>query len=81
MVVFTQYDRLVRTKEAELREDNPHIDPTVLRNMSVAEAQKAFKVCLQSLQRTADRLRIPMPPHAKVSGIFAPLYYPVLTLY
>jgi hypothetical protein len=30
VVVFTQYDRLVRTKKFELREENDSMDPTVL---------------------------------------------------
>ena len=75
MVVFTQYDRLVRTKEAELREEYPHMDPMRLRDLSTEEAHGAYTICLQSLERTAKRLRIPMPHHAKSSGILAPLYY------
>ena len=75
VVVFTQYDRLVRTKEAELREEYPHMDPRGLRDLSAKEAHGAYTICLQSLQRTANRLRIPMPHHAKSSGILAPLYY------
>ncbi|KAI9432389.1 hypothetical protein H4582DRAFT_2131814 [Lactarius indigo] len=67
VIVFTQYDRLVRTKEAELREDHPHMDPTRLHDRGVEEAQKAFEDCLKSLQRTMDRLGIPMPPYATVS--------------
>ncbi|KAH8986799.1 hypothetical protein EDB86DRAFT_3245998 [Lactarius hatsudake] len=67
VVVFTQYDRLVRTKEAELREDHPHMDPTRLRDRGVEEAQKAFQDCLESLKRTMNRLKIPMPRYAKVS--------------
>ncbi len=46
------------------------MDPTRLRDQSVEEAQKAFDICLQLLQRSMDRLRIPMPRHAAVSGIF-----------
>ncbi|KAH8986813.1 hypothetical protein EDB86DRAFT_2832575 [Lactarius hatsudake] len=46
VIVFTQYDRLVRTKEAELREDHPHMDPTRLHDRGVEEARKAFQDCL-----------------------------------
>ncbi|KAH9062165.1 hypothetical protein EDB87DRAFT_1682171 [Lactarius vividus] len=67
VVVFTQYDRLVRTKEDELREDHPHMDPTHRRNQSVVEAQKAFDVCLRLLELSMNRLGIPMPCHARVS--------------
>ena len=73
LIVFTQYDRLVRTKEVELREEYPHMDPKRLRDLSVEEAHGAYTICLHSLQRTANRLRIPMPHHAKASGKFAPL--------
>ncbi|KAI9433136.1 hypothetical protein H4582DRAFT_1006362 [Lactarius indigo] len=67
VIVFTQYDRLVRTKEAELREEHPHMDPTRLHDRGVEEAQKAFEDCLESLRRTTNRLGIPMPPYATVS--------------
>ncbi|KAH9022713.1 hypothetical protein EDB84DRAFT_490480 [Lactarius hengduanensis] len=67
VVVFTQYDRLVRTKEAELKEDHPNMDPTRLHDRGVEEAQKAFQECLQSLKRTINRLGIPMPRYARVS--------------
>ncbi|KAH9058928.1 hypothetical protein EDB83DRAFT_2675655 [Lactarius deliciosus] len=67
VVVFTQYDRLVRTKEDGLREDHPHMDPTRLRDRGVEEAQKAFQDCLESLKRTMNRLKIPMPRYATVS--------------
>ncbi|KAH9168560.1 hypothetical protein EDB89DRAFT_2245147 [Lactarius sanguifluus] len=67
VIVFTQYDRLVRTKEAELREDHPHMDPTRLHDRGVEEARKAFQVCLESLERTMNRLGIPMPRYATVS--------------
>jgi hypothetical protein len=74
VIVFTQYDRLVRTKEAELREDYPQMDPDRLRELSLEDAQEAFDICLQSLHRSMNRLRIPMPRHARVSGAFLPLY-------
>ncbi|KAI0245667.1 hypothetical protein BJV78DRAFT_1287354 [Lactifluus subvellereus] len=65
VIVFTQYDKLVRTKEAELREDNEGIDPAALERWSEEEAREAFKICLDSLQRTMDRLKIPMPRYVK----------------
>jgi hypothetical protein len=67
VVVFTQYDRLVRTKEAELREEYPQTDPARLPELSAQKAHEAYTICLESLQRTMNRLRIPMPRHAKVS--------------
>jgi hypothetical protein len=70
VVVFTQYDRLVRTKEAELREEYPQIDRARLPELSAQKAHEVHTICLQSLQRTMNRLRIPMPRHAKVFFFF-----------
>ena len=67
MLVFTQHDRLVRTKEFQLRGTN--LDAATLRQRSVEGAQEAFKGTLQSLQITMDDLKIPMPTYARVSGI------------
>ena len=68
VIVFTQYDRLVRTKEFRLWEEYPDMDPTHRHERSVEEARKAFEMCLESLQLTMDRLGIPMPPCTIVSG-------------
>ena len=81
VIVFTQYDRLVRTKRAELKEDYPHMDDHNLDNRSVEEAWKAFERCLESLRHTMRRLNVQMPPYARVSGTFVSLRYLVLTGY
>ncbi|KAH8988588.1 hypothetical protein EDB92DRAFT_1871368 [Lactarius akahatsu] len=67
VVVFTQYDRLEWTKEDELREREPHMDPTHRRNQSVVDAQKAFDLCLRLLKLRMKNLGVPMPCHARVS--------------
>lgn len=67
VIVFTQYDRLVRTKRAELKEDHPYMDDHTLESRSVEEAWKAFEKCLQSLRQTMRRLNVQMPPYARVS--------------
>ncbi|KAH8998262.1 hypothetical protein EDB86DRAFT_3242877 [Lactarius hatsudake] len=67
VLVFIQYDRLVRTKEAELGEEHPDMERTSLHNQGLKDARDAFNKCLQSLQHTFDRLNIPMPRFAKVS--------------
>ena len=63
MIVFTQYDQLVRMKEVELQVEyqhtNPHLQDKIV---------EAFSLCLQSLQYTANHLGIPVPPYARVSG-------------
>lgn len=69
MLVFTQYDRLERSKVLELQEDYENMDETSLRTQSVKDASDAFNKCLQSVKRIMDRLRIPMPHCAKVSGM------------
>ncbi|KAH9015511.1 hypothetical protein EDB85DRAFT_810210 [Lactarius pseudohatsudake] len=67
VLVFTQYDRLVRSKEAELQEEHENLDEISLRNQSEKNAAIAFNECLQSLQRILGRLNIPMPHCARVS--------------
>ena len=79
VIVFTQYDRLVRTKEAELRQKYPGMEQTALRDRSVEEARMAFEYCLELLKRSMKRLKIPMPRYAATSGIFVPLTILVLT--
>ena len=74
VIVFTQYDRLVRTKRAELKEDHPYMDDHTLDSRSVEEAWKAFEKCLQSLRQTMRRLNVQMPPYARVSGTFVSLH-------
>ncbi|PPQ80109.1 hypothetical protein CVT25_001477 [Psilocybe cyanescens] len=68
VIVFTQYDRLVRTKRDELEEEEEDLDQSTLDTRSKDEAQRSFEVCVESLHRTMDRLKIPMPHHVKVSG-------------
>jgi len=71
LIAFTQYDRLVRTKELELQEEYPSMDPARLRQLGVEEARKEFNKSVESLERTMKRLNIPVPPYATVSGIFS----------
>ena len=79
VIVFTQYDRLVRTKRAELKEDHPRMDDHILDSRSMEEAWRAFEKCLDSLRQTMRRLNVPMPPYARVSGTFVALHYLILT--
>jgi GTPase SAR1 family protein len=67
VIVFTQYDRLVRTKQRELKEQHHNMDSTTLDKHSMDEARKAFEICVQSLRLTMERLHIPMPHYVKVS--------------
>ncbi|KAH8998269.1 hypothetical protein EDB86DRAFT_2912058 [Lactarius hatsudake] len=67
VLVFTQYDRLVRSKKAELQEEHENLDEVFLRDQSEKDARDAFNKCLQSLQRALDRMNIPMPHCARVS--------------
>ena len=76
VIVFTQYDRLVRAMRLELKDDYPNMDDHILDNRCVEEAWKAFEKCLQSLRKALRRLNIQMPPYAKVSGTFVPFALP-----
>lgn len=79
-MVFTKYDQLVTTKRVQLKNIYPHMDDHALESRSVEEASNAFEKCLQNLGYTMRRLGIPMPPYARVSGIFMPLQYLVTIL-
>ena len=74
MLVFTQHDRLVRTKEFQLRATIK--DPATLHQRSVEEAKEAFKGTEKSLKETMVNLKIPMPTFARVSGIFCAIALP-----
>jgi hypothetical protein len=79
VIVFTKYDRLVRTKRDELQEENRSLSEDVLRERSTEEARKALDVCIQSLERTlrgmeAQKSQTLRPHHVNVSGIDFPLF-------
>jgi len=69
VVVFTKYDRLIRTKKDELQEDEGDLAPGDLDRRSREEAQGALDKCLESLKRTTIRLQTPMPRYVKVSSL------------
>ena len=73
VIVFTKYDRLVRTKREELREEDSSLGGEVLRELSKEKAQRAFDKCIRSLERTLRDTNMPKPHHVKVSGICFPL--------
>ena len=68
MIVFTQYDRLLRTKKFELEEEDDSLDPEALAQRSEEEAQKALDVCVQFLKDAMKRMDIPMAPFVNVSS-------------
>ncbi|KAN0137617.1 hypothetical protein V8E53_004668 [Lactarius tabidus] len=64
VIVFTQYDRLVRTKKAELEEDEGITDVERYEE----DARLAFVKCLGLVEKTITRyLKVPMPRYCKVS--------------
>jgi hypothetical protein len=67
VIVFTQYDRLVRTKEMQLRGLN--MDATSMHQRSVEDALETFQGVLESLKIEMDNLMIPIPIYVTVSGI------------
>jgi hypothetical protein len=79
VIVFTKYDKLVRTKRAELQEDGGDLSEDRLHEKSKEGAQKALDVCIQSLQRTLRDMKLPesqtpKPHHVNVSRITFTLF-------
>ena len=74
VIVFTKYDRLVRTKRAELQEENHGLSEDVLRERSEEKAQRVFDKCIRSLERILRDTNTPKLHHVKVSGICFPLF-------
>ncbi|PPQ85781.1 hypothetical protein CVT25_002843 [Psilocybe cyanescens] len=68
VIMFTQYDRLVRTKKDELEEEEEDLDQSTLDTRSEDQAHRSFMACVESLHRTMDHLQIPMPHYVKGSG-------------
>ena len=68
VVVFTKYDRLLRTKKDELQEDHPGLKPEVIDERSKKEAQQALDRCVQSLKNTMSEMNTPMPHYVNVSS-------------
>jgi hypothetical protein len=75
VVVFTKYDQLLRSKMAELREDDKSLDAEALDERSKEEAQKAFDVCVGSLRSAMDRTQTPMPYYEKVSSTISHSFF------
>jgi hypothetical protein len=71
VVVFTKYDRLLRSKRRELEGDNDHPDPDYLSRRSREESQKVLDGCVQSLKGAMIRLETRMPRYVKVSSIMS----------
>jgi len=71
VIVFTQYDRLLRTKRFELEEDNEgdSLDPMALAQRSEEQAQEALTACVKFLKNAMKRLEIPMAPYVNVSSM------------
>jgi len=74
VIVFTKYDRLVRTKREELQEEDGSLSEDALRERSKEKARRAFDRCIRSLERTLRDTNTPKPNHVKVSGIYFPLF-------
>ena len=77
IIVFTKYDRLVRTKRVELQEDDDSLSEDVLRERSKEEARKVLDVCIQSLEHTLGGMQTSKSQtlkahHVNVSGIKFP---------
>jgi len=67
VVVFTQYDRLVKTKMKQFQRKNKNTTPEVAKQHGEVDASGAFRVCVESLERSMNKLNVTMPPYSKVS--------------
>jgi len=65
LIVFTQYDKLVRTKVVHLK--GAKLTPELKHQRAEAQASEALRTCIESVEKTMNYLRIPLPPHVKVS--------------
>ena len=72
VVVFTKYDRLVRTKKAELKEDEEDLSPDELDRKSREEAKKALDSFTNSdsVKRAMGDTR-----HVKVSSMISHFFF------
>jgi hypothetical protein len=69
VVVFTKYDRLIRSKKIELKGDNDNLDLEYLNKRSKEEARKVLDGCMRSLEGAMVRLKTPVPRYVNVSSI------------
>ncbi|KXN80864.1 hypothetical protein AN958_07086 [Leucoagaricus sp. SymC.cos] len=68
VIVFTQYDKLVKTKIKQLERKNNKMTPEAAEQQGKVDAQEALKVSVKSLERSMKKLKVPtMPPSAAVS--------------
>ncbi|KAF8556749.1 hypothetical protein OG21DRAFT_1482810 [Imleria badia] len=67
VVVFTEHDMLVWSKQLEEEEDDPGMDEETLLETSKTNANNAFADCALSLGKSTAGLRIPMPPYINIS--------------
>lgn len=71
VVVFTKYDRLLRSKKIELKYENDNLDPDDLIQQCREDARKKLDRCVQSLEGAMIRLETPMPRYVNVSSIMS----------
>ena len=74
VIVLTKYDRLVKTKKAELEEDGTNLSDEDLREQSEMKAQEALDMCIRSLKVTLRGMytrgsQTPKPRHVNVLSI------------
>jgi hypothetical protein len=68
VVVFTQYDRLVKTRIKQFQRKNKNTTLEAAKLQGEKDARDAFQVCVDSLERSMNKLNVTMPPFSKVSG-------------
>ena len=70
IIVFTQYDRLVRAKIEGLRAKNNKLMAFEAQQQGETEAARALDDCVKYLEGSMKRLKISMPQFANVSGAY-----------
>jgi len=75
VIVFTQYDKLVRTKAMQLRKKG--VPKEAAPEQGRIKADESFEGCVESLRMLMMKLGLPLTAHAKVSGVYSSLSYVV----
>ena len=74
MIVFTQYDMLVKITEKRLRRRDKALTSETAAQLAMQEASKVLDGCVRSAERSMEKLNIPLVKHAKVSSTSAQFY-------
>jgi len=66
---------LVKITEKRLRRRDKALTPEAAGQLAMQEASKVLEECVQSAERSMEKLNIPLVRHAKVSSMSIRLYH------